>query len=291
MRLGVKKQKGFTLIELSIVLIIIGLLLAAVMKGRDLIRSAQQKKFYNQFINAWVLAYQQFNDRTGYVLGGPFVYSATNQGNATDPSLIGCDKFLGTNTDLCIRDSGRWNNGTNSGFIKALYQAGLQVPPVTYEINFSKYVRTTAWILFGSDPLEDGENLTVYLNATAVNATTIEPGIPAHGAPYDMLDGRTVSSQSKNGRGRRGNFMLIVNLPYDVAAAIDKIIDGTADGRNGNFRCVKASSSAMAPWQNDGSVVDTRITDIGNVTNICGGAFYWGDPTNKYVTALYELEP
>ena len=36
--------EGFTLIELSIVLIIIGLLLGAIVKGKDLIRSAELKK-------------------------------------------------------------------------------------------------------------------------------------------------------------------------------------------------------------------------------------------------------
>jgi len=287
MRLGVKKQKGFTLIELSIVLIIIGLLLAAVMKGRDLIRSAQQKKFYNQFINAWVLAYQQFNDRTGYVLGGPLVYKSTSASNATDPAMIGCDKFI--SGDLCIRDQYRWKD-EKAGYLKALAQAGLTVPKPTYDVNFSKYTRSTVWILFGSDPLQANDNLTIYLTATEVNAT--------NGAAIDSIGGATGNSYNPNnsitktGHGQRGNFMLIVNLPYDVAAAMDKIIDGVADGRNGNFRCVGThGKSPYTLWADSGNTTGHKITDISNRTDVCGGTFHWGNSTNVYVTALYELQP
>jgi len=38
-----KKQSGFTLIELAIVLVIIGLLLGGVLKGQELINSAKVK--------------------------------------------------------------------------------------------------------------------------------------------------------------------------------------------------------------------------------------------------------
>ena len=36
-----KRQTGFTLVEIAIVLIIIGLILGAVVKGKNLIRSAE----------------------------------------------------------------------------------------------------------------------------------------------------------------------------------------------------------------------------------------------------------
>jgi len=62
-------KKGFTLIELSIVLIIIGLIIGGVMKGRDLINSASQKKIYNTWIKQWQVQVNAYQDRTGAVLG------------------------------------------------------------------------------------------------------------------------------------------------------------------------------------------------------------------------------
>lgn len=43
------QQKGFTLVEIAIVLVIIGLLLGGVLKGQELINSAKVKNFANDF--------------------------------------------------------------------------------------------------------------------------------------------------------------------------------------------------------------------------------------------------
>ncbi|ADN08075.1 prepilin-type N-terminal cleavage/methylation domain-containing protein [Sulfurimonas autotrophica] len=76
------KRSGFTLIELSIVLIIIGLIIGAVMKGKDLINSADQKKIYNTWVNQWQVTFNTYQDRTGGVLGDGII----NGGTATDPN-------------------------------------------------------------------------------------------------------------------------------------------------------------------------------------------------------------
>jgi len=61
-------NKGFTLIEMAIVLIIIGIIIGAVVKGKDLIKSAEQKKLYTKFVNAWNLSFNNYYDRTGWIL-------------------------------------------------------------------------------------------------------------------------------------------------------------------------------------------------------------------------------
>ena len=52
-----KKQTGFTLIELAIVLVIIGLLLGGVLRGQELINSARVKSLTREFQNIQVYIY------------------------------------------------------------------------------------------------------------------------------------------------------------------------------------------------------------------------------------------
>lgn len=52
-----RNQSGFTLIEIAIVLVIIGLLLGGVMKGQELINSAKVKSLATDFRNIPVLVY------------------------------------------------------------------------------------------------------------------------------------------------------------------------------------------------------------------------------------------
>jgi prepilin-type N-terminal cleavage/methylation domain-containing protein len=52
-----KKQAGFTLIELAIVLVIIGLLLGGVLKGQELINSAKAKSIASDLKNAQIFIY------------------------------------------------------------------------------------------------------------------------------------------------------------------------------------------------------------------------------------------
>lgn len=101
-------DKGFTLIEMAIVLVIIGLIIGAVVKGQDLIQSAKQKKFYTKALKAWELAVDNYYDRTGKVLGD----STANGGTATI-------------------ENGRFDNvyGGGTGNIdSALKKVGLTVP-------------------------------------------------------------------------------------------------------------------------------------------------------------------
>ena len=51
------KQSGFTLVEIAIVLVIIGLLLGGVLKGQELINSAKVKNFATDFRNTPLLVY------------------------------------------------------------------------------------------------------------------------------------------------------------------------------------------------------------------------------------------
>ncbi len=64
MNKGMRNERGFTLIELSIVLVIIGIIIGAVLKGQDLIQNARNKKFIND-VKKWEIALWAYEDRKG----------------------------------------------------------------------------------------------------------------------------------------------------------------------------------------------------------------------------------
>lgn len=61
-------KQGFTLIEISIVLVIIGLLTGAVLKGQQMIENARYRSLLNQ-IDSIRAAFHTFTDRYGYYPG------------------------------------------------------------------------------------------------------------------------------------------------------------------------------------------------------------------------------
>ncbi len=72
-----RKNAGFTLIELAIVLVIIGIILGAIIKGQDLIQNARMKKLATQ-VRVWETALWTCYDRLGYFPGD------TNQNGLID---------------------------------------------------------------------------------------------------------------------------------------------------------------------------------------------------------------
>ncbi len=105
-----KQQSGFTLVEIAIVLVIIGLLLGGVLKGQELVNSARVKSMANDFRNVPVLIYG-YQDRfrrlpgddnaianerfagftpatTGGALGNGFIEGLWNSSTLTDESAL-----------------------------------------------------------------------------------------------------------------------------------------------------------------------------------------------------------
>ena len=61
-------NKGFTLVEMAIVLVIIGIILGAVIKGQDLIAGAKEKKFKSE-VDQLATAYYTYYDKYSRIPG------------------------------------------------------------------------------------------------------------------------------------------------------------------------------------------------------------------------------
>lgn len=63
-----RRQRGFNLVELSMVLIVIALILGAVAVGGDVQRNASYQKIGSSFVRAWQQAYLSYKTKIGVVL-------------------------------------------------------------------------------------------------------------------------------------------------------------------------------------------------------------------------------
>lgn len=102
------KQTGFTLIELAIVLVIIGLLLGGVLRGQELINSARVKNLTRDFQNIQVFTYG-YQDRF-HALPGDDAAAITHAGAAANGDGDGLIE-------------GAWDSNNNADESKLYWQA------------------------------------------------------------------------------------------------------------------------------------------------------------------------
>nr|WP_294840729.1 prepilin-type N-terminal cleavage/methylation domain-containing protein [uncultured Methylotenera sp.] len=98
-----RTQAGFTLIELAIVLVIIGLLLGGVLKGQELINSAKAKSIAGDFKNAQIFIYG-YQDK----------FKALPGDDASVVAHVGSTATLATTGGTVgnARIEGAWNSST-----------------------------------------------------------------------------------------------------------------------------------------------------------------------------------
>jgi prepilin-type N-terminal cleavage/methylation domain-containing protein len=81
-----RQQSGFTLVEIAIVLVIIGLLLGGILKGQELINSAKVKNFAQDFKSVPLFIYG-YQDKYRALPGDDAKY-ATNLGSAATAATV-----------------------------------------------------------------------------------------------------------------------------------------------------------------------------------------------------------
>ncbi|HKA44626.1 MAG TPA: prepilin-type N-terminal cleavage/methylation domain-containing protein [Burkholderiales bacterium] len=138
-----RKQSGFTLIEIAIVLVIIGLLLGGVLKGQELITSARVRNIISQQ-DGIKAAYFGFLDRFR-ALPGDYAQASTNINCPTPPGCtngngngqITVNGVAGATIDEHIA---AWEHLSKSGFINGSYTYAA-VPETTASAATNPYVR------------------------------------------------------------------------------------------------------------------------------------------------------
>ena len=109
-----KRQQGFTLIEIAIVLVIIGLLLGGVLKGQELIQNARVRNVIAQQ-DGVKAAFFGFQDRYRG-LPGDYTGAAANIPNAGTTCVGDGDSLIETGESICA-----WYHLSRAGFITGNY--------------------------------------------------------------------------------------------------------------------------------------------------------------------------
>ena len=217
---GARKQAGFTLVEMSVVLLVIGLILGAVSIGKDLQRDAEYMKIKQKFIDQWASAYNAYYLRTGVVLGDSqtapnFMVNGANypigtSGSTGDmtavtPPAAICD---GLAMPTAGADVGSLRPTPLGSLYDEIDRHGVRIPPGRAEGEEARYV---------------------YLDS---NGNPQEIAVCFQWNPPDTWS-------------NSGNVMVISGLTPDLARALDQMIDGKPDAREGMFRQASVTNATV----------------------------------------------
>jgi prepilin-type N-terminal cleavage/methylation domain-containing protein len=224
------RQRGYTLVEISVVLAVIGLLTGAVTVGKDMIQQAEHHKMSEKFVMSWKLVYDQYFQRTGVVLGDNQVAPTYMVAGAEaylaygDGSVAGLPQnYIQTGRRIC-HGQGYMQNTVGAGDRQVANQdlhwladrIGLRMPTGRAEGSEDRYI------------YED------------TNGNPVELQIC-----FQWNAERTISGA--------GNVMVLRGLTPDMARMLDAQIDGRPDALEGRFRQQNNYTNDAEPsWKRPG---------------------------------------
>jgi len=134
-KMNVKKQSGFTLVEIAIVLVVIGLLLGGILKGQQLINSARVRNLADQSSGVQA-AYYGFIDRFRN-LPGDMICAAAVTAVGADITPDNCTTVVGGDgdgrIDSIVEAGAVWSHLSVAGFLTGTY-TGITADAATYNV-------------------------------------------------------------------------------------------------------------------------------------------------------------
>ncbi len=236
-----KRNQGFTLVELAIVLVTIGLIISAVSISQNLQRSAETQKIKQKYVDQWVTAYNQYYNRTGVVVGD----------SQQEPRYMVAGEYY------------EYDKGHGQG-IPAASDSQIAIDAEElYRICEGKGLKRGSGGESANYVLtEDSAKATLNGESRGGSGTVLGAGEGLHA--YMDKHGIRMPSARAEGREDRyvyldsngnpqelqvcfqwfpagythgsGNAMILRGLTPDLARELDRMIDGKADAREGFFR-------------------------------------------------------
>ncbi|MFZ4542078.1 MAG: type II secretion system protein [Rickettsiales bacterium] len=258
------KQSGFTLVELAIVLVIIGLIVGGVLVGQDLIKAASIRSVITDLekYNAAATTFRgKYNGLPGDLLNTKAFEFGLNATAATDGNRDGsAGKGDGNGViEACAVSANGfgcetglfWVDLSRAAFIPASYNSYTSLTAALATANFAVNVPKTK--------LRDSTSVTVYNNAGrnyfAIGTTTMTAAIAAvatagplsytastSAASLSPLEARNMDEKMDDGSSQTGT---VIALPNGAMGAGTTTITPDAPGASANNRCVLTGGSYM----------------------------------------------